>query len=136
MESGRGDGMNNAATARSHDSLTRGQVPTRRTARGPGPVHVSTMEIVILVMIGLLLVTGVLATRSSAAVPTSTGVVRVEPGDTLWSIAKAHPVSGLSTAQGAELIAALNHMSNDPLSVGVSLVVPVTRERGLEFASR
>ena len=121
---------------RQHHSLTRGRTSASRSTSGPRTQRVSAVEMVTLVVIAALLVVGVLATRPQPVATASTGMIRVEAGDTLWSIAKSHPVPGLSTAQAVELIAANNHVPNGPLSVGSSLEVPAGEVRGAEFASR
>ena len=128
--------MSSTATIRTHDSLKCRRTPAGRSAPGSRHQYVSVLEILTLVMIGALLIVGVLASGPHDMAPGSTGVVLVEAGDTLWSIAKAHPVVGLTTAQAAELIATKNHVSHSPLNVGSSLLVPVSEERGPAIASR
>jgi hypothetical protein len=54
----------------------------------------------------------------------ATRPVRVEAGDTLWSIASAHPVPGLRTEQTVDLIRRKNGMELSVVHVGQLLDVP------------
>jgi hypothetical protein len=54
----------------------------------------------------------------------ATETVRISGGDTLWSIASAHPVTGLDTAQTVDLIAELNHLDGFGLVAGDTVLVP------------
>ena len=62
--------------------------------------------------------------RSTPPRDTATTLLRVEQGDTVWTIAAAHPVSGLNTAQNADLIARLNDLDAGRLAAGTTLRVP------------
>jgi Tfp pilus assembly protein FimV len=55
----------------------------------------------------------------------STTQVKARQGDTLWSLASAHPVAGLSTAQTTALIAELNDVRANALPAGSTLRVPL-----------
>lgn len=57
--------------------------------------------------------------RSSTSI-----AVRVSPADTLWSIAAAHRLPGMSTAQMVRLIADTNELSGPGLCTGAVLRVP------------
>lgn len=65
-----------------------------------------------------------LASRAPSGDAEHTAVIRVEAGESLWSLAKAHPVAGLSTAQTVQLIADLNSLDERTLWVGSSIRVP------------
>lgn len=50
--------------------------------------------------------------------------VKVEQGDTLWGLALAHPVQGLTTAETAELIRRANGMPSPVIHPGQVIMVP------------
>lgn len=83
-------------------------------------------EVAALVMIVLLLLALPILSRSTTS-PTSdtTTKVVVRPGDTLWSVALAHPLPGMTTAETADRIAALNGNDSSRIPVGSSIIVPV-----------
>jgi LysM repeat protein len=62
--------------------------------------------------------------------------MQVQAGDTLWSIARAHPIAGLSTEQTAEAIARDNRLTVGALTAGQALLVPASAERGQALAKR
>lgn len=51
--------------------------------------------------------------------------VSVQPSLTLWDLAAAHPVEGLSTAATVELIKAENHLTSATIYPGQTVLVPV-----------
>ena len=51
--------------------------------------------------------------------------VIVQPGDSLWQIAEAHPVDGVSTSDVVTYISQTNSLTSANLSVGQVLLVPV-----------
>ncbi len=80
----------------------------------------------------LVLVVAIVAVVIAAAwsgesnpVGLSTAQVKAHQGDTLWSLASAHPIKDLSTAQTAALIAELNGVQANVLAAGTSVRVPV-----------
>lgn len=94
----------------------------RRSERSAS--RLTIVELAALVAIVLLLVAGPVLSRSTSPQDVATTVVRVEQGDTVWTIASTHPVPGLSTAQNADLIARLNDLDTSALAAGVTLRVP------------
>jgi len=60
----------------------------------------------------------------------STISVRVSPSDTLWSIARANPQPGISTAAAVEAIARVNALSTSSLAPGTVLRVPAPTAAG------
>lgn len=54
----------------------------------------------------------------------ATMAVRVAPSDTLWSIAQANRLSGVSTARTVEAIARLNGLRGTTIQSGAVLYVP------------
>lgn len=53
--------------------------------------------------------------------------VSVSPGDSLWSLASEHPVTGLDTGRTVELIRERNDLSTGALHAGMTIEVPVSR---------
>lgn len=104
-----------------------------RYRRGRGA---SRGERLVLLALALALLLCALASRAEAPSTVPSTRVRVEQGDTLWAIAKQHPVSGLSTEQTADLIARLNSLDAPALVAGSELKVPISRSASPEFASR
>lgn len=50
--------------------------------------------------------------------------VRVQAGDSLWSLAEEHPVDGLSTQETSDMIRSVNHLEHGSLDAGAHLKVP------------
>ena len=50
--------------------------------------------------------------------------VRVQSGDSLWSIAQEHPIDGLSTQETSDMIRSVNHLDRGSLDAGAVLKVP------------
>jgi Tfp pilus assembly protein FimV len=127
--------MNTAAVNSQHR-----RTGTRAAARGVRahrrPQNLSLIETATLLVIVILLVVGVFSARPRGDVDATTRTVRVETGDTLWSIARTHPVSGLSTAQAAEKIARDNNLGTGTLAAGAVLVVPAADMQNPHRASR
>lgn len=92
----------------------------RRSASSAGPLEWFVLAIA--------LITVVLAAAGSPE-PTTPAVktvsVRVQSGDSAWSLAEAHPIDGLSTAQTAQVIIGLNDGHTTTLAVGESVLVPM-----------
>lgn len=67
-----------------------------------------------------------LATASGRPHPPNpaTARIRVEPSDTLWSIAREHPLPGADTARTVTAIRELNRMRGSDLIAGQALTVP------------
>lgn len=55
-------------------------------------------------------------------------VVQVDTGDTLWDIAQAHAVKGLSVHDTVNVIRAWNHLDSGVLQPGMDLAVPLVSE--------
>ena len=63
--------------------------------------------------------------REQAIVAASSRIeVSVAPGDSLWSLAAAHPVKGLDTSRTVNLIREWNGLASGTLQVGEVLSVP------------
>ena len=78
----------------------------------------------------VLLLTAVAPLAGRARATVSTETVLISSGDTLWSIASAHPVAGLDTAGTVDLIAELNHLDGFTLVAGDTVLVPATASNG------
>jgi len=83
----------------------------------------------------VLLLAGVTVTRDPGANIVRSTSVRVERGQSLWDLARSHPVEGMSTAQTAELIATLNDLGTSNLVANTVVRVPANESSGA-FASR
>ena len=85
-------------------------------------------EIAALLLIAVLLVALPILSRDArkTAISPSTTEVIVQTGDTLWSFARSNPLPGLTTAETADHIAALNGYDSSRIPVGSSIVVPVS----------
>ena len=115
-------------------TCARHQTPRRTLAPGPGPrsEYVSAWEIAIVAVLLLLLILGVLATASGPQSHVSNvRTIRVEPGQTMWSIARSNPVPGLTTQQTVELIARTNNLECGAVAAQTSLKVPVAASERL-----
>jgi LysM domain len=75
-----------------------------------------------------------LARAGVPSAPTATIGVRVSPCDTLWSIARANPLPGASTAATVEAIAEANGLSGSSITPGMVLRVPASVAVGTAFA--
>lgn len=64
------------------------------------------------------------ATTAAASSVTYEGVC-VQQGDTLWELAEAHPVHGLTTQEVVELVASHNGISDAVIQPGQVLQVPM-----------
>ena len=115
-------------TAPHRTSMRLAVVPRVRSSTG----SVSAVEIAIVIAIVVLLILGVATGANTprehvAAVRT----IRVEAGQTLWSIARSNPVPGLTTQQTVELIARTNGLGDDRVAALESLRVPVATSNRL-----
>ena len=50
--------------------------------------------------------------------------IRVQPGDSLWSLAVEYPIEGLSTQETSDMIRNVNHLEHGSLAAGAHLKVP------------
>lgn len=122
--------MSSTFAAQPHQSRTSHQAVSARRQR------LSALEVVTLIVVTALLIIGTVAVRPRASVAGSSQTLQVQAGETLWSIAKTHPVRGLSTAQTVETIAHDNGLDGATLATGQTLIVPAGDERDPQMASR
>lgn len=78
--------------------------------------------LVVLVCAAPLGLHGAKAHLGAASVPSVQ--VEVETGDSLWSMARDHPVPGLSTNEVVHLIRTMNKLDSALLTPGMQLTVP------------
>ena len=52
------------------------------------------------------------------------GTIRVQTGDSLWSLAEEYPIEGLSTQETSDMIRNVNHLEHGSLAAGAHLKVP------------
>jgi hypothetical protein len=101
--------------------------PARRRPRGATrsrSPHVSAEWMALAVVVVAILATAVAFATESLPDEVSTRAVRVEQGDSLWVLASANPVEGLSTAETAELIRQANGMQGAVVHAGQLIQVP------------
>lgn len=96
----------------------------RARARTTGRLTRTEMFIAVCALTATLCAALVPAIASRAASTTLTIAVRVASHDTLWDLAKAHPVEGSTTAETVSLIRGLNGMQGSVIAVGEVLRVP------------
>jgi hypothetical protein len=93
-------------------------------ARRKTSTSVGTLEAMALTAIALLLILGAVLTSGTPGPSQSWSPVEVQAGDSLWTLAAAHPVEGLTTAQAADLLATTNHLDGGLIVQGQTLLVP------------
>lgn len=103
-----------------HTAVRIAHTPQRRTGA-------KSVEVILVCLIALAVFGGLMWPRMSAPGRLATTTTTVEQGQTLWALAVAHPVSGLTTQQTADLIADINGIEGS-LSVGSVVKVPAGPE--------
>lgn len=103
---------------------TKAGLRTRTTTPHGG----STAEVALAILVVLALVAIAATSGSRTAVPSVTRTVSVSSGETLWALAAANPVKGLSTEQTVELIAQMNDLEGSRVSVGQQVTLPAAAE--------
>ena len=93
---------------------------------------VSLVEIVIVGAVLVLLIVGAsVGADGSRTHVVAVHTVRVEAGQTLWSIARSNPLPGLTTQQTAELIARTNGLDDGRVAARTSIRIPVATSQRL-----
>jgi hypothetical protein len=98
-----------------------GRRDARKRARRLGAVETTILGLVA-VMLALTLVWQFSASYSAEI--DRTAVISVSASDTLWEIARDHPLEGMTTAETVDAIRTLNDMEGASLMAGQRLVVP------------
>ena len=98
-------------------------VPARVALKVPTIVAVA-----VALTLFFVLATSVFSARHAAYADSVANVtyetVRVQSGDSLWSIAQEHPIDGLSTQETSDMIRSVNHLDRGSLDAGAVLKVP------------
>ncbi len=75
-----------------------------------------------------VLATSVFSARHAAFAESVSNVtyetIRVQPGDSIWSLAEEYPIEGLSTQETSDMIRNVNHLEHGSLAAGAHLKVP------------
>ena len=97
----------------------------------PTPVALKVTTIVavaVALTLFFVLATSVFSARHAAYAESVSNVtyetIRVQPGDSLWSLAEEYPIEGLSTQETSEMIRNVNHLEHGSLAAGAYLKVP------------
>jgi hypothetical protein len=80
-------------------------------------------ELAIVAILAIAIVIGAAWPRIHEPSRIHTTTLRIEPGQSLWTIAETHPVEGLTTQQSADLIASMNGLRGT-VSAGSVIRVP------------
>lgn len=106
-------------------------VRSRCVATTSAPVALKASTIVALAValtLSFVLATSIFSARHAAYAESVSNVtyetVRVQPGDSLWSLAQEHPIEGLSTQETSDMIRNVNHLEHGSLAAGAHLKVP------------
>ncbi len=94
-----------------------------QTSHRRGRDGLTLVEWFTLAAVGIALVLAAVSVISPTSEATLSPV-KVEAGQTLWQLARAHPVEGFTTAQTVELIAEKNDLESGSLQAGTTLLVP------------
>lgn len=98
---------------------------------------VKILEILAVLAIAIALTAAVALTSSRPEhKPQRTSRAFVEDGDTLWSLARTHPIPGQSTEQTARQIAELNELDSSALVAGSVVTLPQGGEQPPMLAQR
>ncbi|MGB4592954.1 MAG: LysM peptidoglycan-binding domain-containing protein [Coriobacteriia bacterium] len=110
----------------------------QHTAHAPRSSRLSGIEMAALALATItLMVCAAFSVRPSATPEVdSTITVKIAPSDTLWDLARAYPVDGLTTAQTVAVIRDLNDMSTSAIVAGETLEVPASSSISAAVASR
>ena len=98
-------------------------------ASAPVSLKASTVvAVAVALTLFFVLATSVFSARHAAYAESVSNVtyetVRVQSGDSLWSLAQEHPIEGLSTQETSDMIRSVNHLEHGSLDAGAHLKVP------------
>ena len=99
------------------------------TTSAPAALKASTIvALAVALTLFFVLATSIFSARHAAYAESVSNVtyetVRVQSGDSLWSLAQEHPIEGLSTQETSDMIRNVNHLEHGSLDAGVHLKVP------------
>lgn len=103
----------------------------QQAVAAPGRVALKVPTIVavaVALTLFFVLATSVFSARHAAYAESVSNVtyetIRVQPGDSLWSLAEEYPIEGLSTQETSDMIRNVNHLEHGSLAAGAHLKVP------------
>ena len=104
---------------------------SQRVAAASAPVALKASTIIALAVsltLFFVLAASIFSARHAAYAESVSNVtyetVRVQSGDSLWSLAQEHPIEGLSTQETSDMIRSVNHLEHGSLDAGAHLKVP------------
>ena len=103
----------------------------QQAVAAPGRVALKVPTIVavaVALTLFFVLATSVFSARHAAYAESVSNVtyetIRVQSGDSLWSLAEEYPIEGLSTQETSDMIRNVNHLEHGSLAAGAHLKVP------------
>lgn len=108
-----------------HEQATSSAPRVLTTAQGILAFCVALMMVVTVFSAGFARDVQIAQARDEALSGLPLEEVVVMPGDSLWQIAEAHPVEGVSTADVVSYISSSNNLPSANLQVGQHLFVPM-----------
>ena len=112
-------------------AMVAGPVRSKHAVAVSAPVALKVSTIVALAValtLFFVLATSIFSARHAAYAESVSNVtyetVRVQSGDSLWSLAQEHPIEGLSTQETSDMIRNVNHLEHGSLDAGAHLKVP------------
>lgn len=103
--------------------------PVRATARYAAVAATAIVAVLFLVvgLAGWSVFSGRAAAHTATLENTAFEEVRVDAGDSLWTLAAAHPIEGFTTQETSDAIAEVNGLDGAVLEVGEEILVPAER---------
>jgi len=115
----------------SFQPLTVKPARNQQAVAAPGRVALKVPTIVavaVALTLFFVLATSVFSARHAAYAESVSNVtyetIRVQSGDSLWSLAEEYPIEGLSTQETSDIIRNVNHLEHGSLAAGAHLKVP------------
>lgn len=115
----------------SFQPLTVKPARNQQAVAAPGRVALKVPTIVavaVALTLFFVLATSVFSARHAAYAESASNVtyetIRVQSGDSLWSLAEEYPIEGLSTQETSDMIRNVNHLEHGSLAAGAHLKVP------------
>ena len=115
----------------SFQPLTVKPARNQQAVAAPGRVALKVPTIVavaVALTLFFVLATSVFSARHAAYAKSVSNVtyetIRVQSGDSLWSLAEEYPIEGLSTQETSDMIRNVNHLEHGSLAAGAHLKVP------------
>lgn len=115
----------------SFQPLTVKPARNQQAVAAPGRVALKVPTIVavaVALTLFFVLATSVFSARNAAYAESVSNVtyetIRVQSGDSLWSLAEEYPIEGLSTQETSDMIRNVNHLEHGSLAAGAHLKVP------------